>query len=60
VPIFAKSRFPQFNHHAVATALNTRVQHNTKYGAAPLKVLLKTYSNVDAFVEANMSRNSSK
>jgi hypothetical protein len=29
------------------------MQHHTKYGAAPVKVLLKTYSNEDAFVEAS-------
>jgi len=54
-----KAVSPHFNHLAVATALNTRMQHYTKYGAAPVKVLLKTYSNEDAFVEV-MPRNSSK
>ena len=48
-----KAVSPRFNHHAVATALNTRVQHHTKHGAAPLKILLKTYSNEDALVEAS-------
>jgi hypothetical protein len=44
---------PHFNHHAVATVLNTRVKHHTKHGASPVKILLETYSYEDALVETS-------
>jgi hypothetical protein len=49
-----KKQFPHTSTTtAVAKALNTRVQHHTKHGAAPVKIHLKTYSNEDALVEAS-------